>query len=278
MKRFICYVFTIVFLFANHALADYYKDDIEEYLANPNLTLKDLQSIRQLVDSAINDKIKSDKAYSNSTIVFFPLSIPHNQVDIKPAEDRNTFYMKDYTGMNLAAVGTIENGICYDTYGDGRLKIEIVESTGKYIFNKYAANYVVIGQNHAANTPLRYTRDEDSGEIINQNYESILIFVQLISQTPTEIQIDSVILPSEEYKMIVDKWVGAIEKVIDAQKAMNRNPTNTKLIQAYMDSVKEYNKAASVLDSVDSSQLAKKDLEYYKKAAKKYASFLKQFE
>ena len=112
---------------------------------------------------------------------------------INPSPDKYTWYVKDYVGQNLAAVGyTSLGGDRLDAYGAGYLKLILVTQDGTYVNidnEDMLKQYVVIGQNLAPNTELKYTfmTDSEGNEydnlVSNQNYDCIDLLVARIDGT-----------------------------------------------------------------------------------------------
>ena len=110
--------------------------------------------------------------------------------EITPSPDKYTWYIRDYTGRNLASCGYLSmSGKRMDHYGAGYIKFVIVADDGSFIDpedTELLKNYVITGQSVAPNTELKYEfeTDSDGNEYENlvrsQNLEEIEITVKLI--------------------------------------------------------------------------------------------------
>ena len=111
---------------------------------------------------------------------------------IKPADDKYTWYIKDYVGLNLGNVGYISlGGDRRDSYGHGSIKIKVKTEDGSYVdpTDKEAVKgYVVTAQNIEPNTQLKYTFSKDSkgkeySNLINtQTIEDITLTVKKLGE------------------------------------------------------------------------------------------------
>lgn len=107
---------------------------------------------------------------------------------INPSPDKYTWYIRDYTGRNLASCGYLAmSGKRMDHYGAGYIRFVIISDDGAYIDpqeTELLKNYVITGQSVAPNTELTYVfeTDSDGNEydslIHSQNIEEIELTVK----------------------------------------------------------------------------------------------------
>lgn len=106
---------------------------------------------------------------------------------IKVSPDKYTWYMRNYVGRNVAAIGyTSLSGKRMDAYGEGYIKLNFIADNGAYIDPENAEQlrqYVVTRQDVAPNSVIRLTfmKDSKGNEYSNlvqsQSYESITLYV-----------------------------------------------------------------------------------------------------
>ena len=107
--------------------------------------------------------------------------------EIKASPDKNTWYVRDYVGRNLAACGYLSmGGQLRDEYGPSTIGFVIIADDGSYIdvSDKEALKkYVVTKQNISPNTKLQLQllKDENGEEydslVDSQNIEEIELYV-----------------------------------------------------------------------------------------------------
>ena len=107
---------------------------------------------------------------------------------INPSPNKYTWYIRDYTGRNLASCGYLAiSGKRMDHYGAGYIRFVITSDDGTFIDpqdTELLKNYVVTGQSVAPNTELTYVFDTDSDGneydslIHSQNIEEIELTVK----------------------------------------------------------------------------------------------------
>ena len=107
---------------------------------------------------------------------------------INPSPDKYTWYIRDYTGRNLASCGYLAmSGKRMDHYGAGYIRFVITSDDGTFIDpqdTELLKNYVITGQSVAPNTELTYVfeTDSDGNEydslIHSQNIEEIELTVK----------------------------------------------------------------------------------------------------
>lgn len=110
--------------------------------------------------------------------------------EIISSPDKYTWYIRDYTGRNLASCGYLSlGGNRMDHYGAGYIKFVIVSEDGTFIDPEdtdLLKNYVITGQNIAPNTELKFVfaMDSEGNEYENlvdsQSIEEIDLTVKLI--------------------------------------------------------------------------------------------------
>ena len=108
--------------------------------------------------------------------------------EIYPSPDKYTWYIRDYTGRNLASCGYLSmGGKRMDHYGAGYIRFVITSDDGTFIDpqdTELLKNYVITGQSIAPNTELTYVfeTDSDGNEYENlvrsQNLEEIELTVK----------------------------------------------------------------------------------------------------
>ena len=95
--------------------------------------------------------------------------------EIISSPDKYTWYIRDYTGRNLASCGYLSmGGNRMDHYGAGCIKFVIVSEDGTFIDPEdtdLLKNYVITGQNIAPNTELKFVFAMDSE---GNEYESLV--------------------------------------------------------------------------------------------------------
>ena len=122
-------------------------------------------------------------------------ALKHEREVIKESPDKYTWYVRDYVGLNVASIGEWENGECYDVYGKGKLKLVYIATDGSYVSSRTGMEYVVVSQNIAPNTEIKYDYNKynDDGSIYGTRST-----VQ--NQNIKEIELRVVKLPSAEEK------------------------------------------------------------------------------
>ena len=108
--------------------------------------------------------------------------------EIYPSPDKYTWYIRDYTGRNLASCGYLSmGGKRMDHYGAGYIRFVITSDDGTFIDpqdTELLKNYVITGQSVAPNTDLNYffSTDSEGNEYENlvesQNVEEIELTVK----------------------------------------------------------------------------------------------------
>ncbi len=108
-------------------------------------------------------------------------------VAIKVSPDKYTWYMRNYVGRNVAAIGyTSLGGKRMDAYGEGYIRLNLIADDGAYIDPsnfEQLKQYVVTRQDVAPNTAIRLTFMKDSkgkeysNLVQSQSCESITLYV-----------------------------------------------------------------------------------------------------
>ena len=142
----------------------------------------------------------------------------HQPVAITPSPDKYTWYVKDYVGTNVAAIGyTSLDGFRRDSYGAGTVKLILVAADGTYLDPEnedQLKGYVVKGQNLAPNTELKYTFMTDSeGEeydnlIAVQSYEEIVLSVAPVGDASPAPELTVIESAPDKYTRYVKDYVG----------------------------------------------------------------------
>ena len=127
---------------------------------------------------------------------------------VNQSPDKYTWYVKDYVGMNAAAVGYTSLGEDrLDKYGSGLLKIVYVASDGTYLNptdEDLLKRYVVFAQNLQPNTEIKLTflTDSDGKEydslVDYQSVEEIVLAVSKVGEQPGEALCMTPIEPSPD--------------------------------------------------------------------------------
>lgn len=140
-------------------------------------------------------------------------------VKIKTSPDKYTWYIKDYVGKNVASFGyTSMGGNRMDEYGDGYLKLVLVNEKGTYIdINNEddLKKYVVVNQNILPNTEMKYVfpKDEEGNEEDtfpeNQSYEEIVLAVKEVDSSESKERELLEISPSpDKYTQYIRDYTG----------------------------------------------------------------------
>ena len=188
-------------------------------------------------------------------------------VSITPSPDKYTWYVKDYRGLNAAAIGyTSLGGDRMDSYGAGHLELIYVASDGSYIDyldEEELKNYKVFAQNLAPNTEMKFTfmTDSQGNEYDNlvgfQTVEQIVLAVCRVGETPGDPVCMTAIEPSiDKHYVYVRDYVGrnlascgytslggeyrdsyaggSIELVLTAEDGSYIDPTDTETMKNYV--------------------------------------------
>lgn len=140
-------------------------------------------------------------------------------VTIKTSPDKYTWYIKDYVGKNVASFGyTSISGERMDTYGDGYLKLILVNEEGSYIdvnSEDELKEYVVVNQNLEPNTEMKYIfpKDEEGNEedIIpeSQSYEEIVLAVEKVeNHEKQERKLTEIYASPDKYTRYIRDYTG----------------------------------------------------------------------
>lgn len=149
-----------------------------------------------------------------------PEAEQHEEVEVKQSPDKYTWYIKDYVGKNVAAFGyTSMGGEKMDHYGEGYLKLILVNEDGSYIDinNKdELKKYVVTAQNLEPNTELKYTfeKDEEGEEgeeyslVAYQNIEEIVLAVKEVGSDSAAKELTEITVSPDQYTWYIRDYVG----------------------------------------------------------------------
>lgn len=139
-------------------------------------------------------------------------------VEITPSPDKYTWYIKDYVGTNVAAIGyTSVDGFRRDSYGAGTVKLILVAGDGTYLDpdnEDQLRGYVVKSQNLAPNTELKYSFMTDSeGEeydnlVAVQSYEEIVLSVAPVGDASLAPDLTAIEPSPDKYTRFVKDYVG----------------------------------------------------------------------
>lgn len=127
-----------------------------------------------LTDTELNELIRDAVAERNNR------QIAHTPEVIKNSPDKYTWYVQDYVGRNAASFGyTSLGGDRLERYGAGYLEFIFVTEDGMYLDysdKSLLQEYIVIGQNIAPNTEMKYEFQKDSN---GQEYSNLVDFQNL---------------------------------------------------------------------------------------------------
>lgn len=143
----------------------------------------------------------------------------HEEVSVKTSPDKYTWYVKDYVGKNVASLGyTSIGGDRMDVYGEGLLKLVLVNESGKYIDisnEDELKKYVVVAQNVKPNTEIKYTFEKDEngkeydGFTDSQTIEEVVLFVKELSAiTNSDVSLTEIKPATDKYTYYVRDYVG----------------------------------------------------------------------
>lgn len=173
-------------------------DDLKQYVVtaqslSPNTEMK--YTFQTDSDGNEYDSLVATQSYEE--IVLCVKKVGSNDeiavglTEIKSSPDKYTYYVRDYTGRNLASCGYLSmSGKRMDHYGAGYIRFVIVATDGSFIDpedTELLKNYVITGQNIAPNTELKFefmtdsNGDEYDSLIQSQNIEEIEITVKPIN-------------------------------------------------------------------------------------------------
>lgn len=140
------------------------------------------------------------------------------EVTIKESPDKYTWYIKDYVGQNLSAVGyTSMGGDRMDSYGSGYIALILLPPNGEYIDIRNQdelEKWYVIGQSLEPNTEIKYSFQVDSnGEeydnlIACQNIEEIVLALAPVDGDAELPQMTAINTNANRYTSYVRDYVG----------------------------------------------------------------------
>lgn len=190
--------------------------------------------------------------------------------EINTSPDRYTFYVKDYTGRNLASCGyKTLGGDLRDAYGEGSVKIvpRLEDGTTISVEDEEALkSYKVVSQNIEPNTEFKmeYSVDENGIEenyVEHQGYEEVSVTVQQIdNQNITEEQSDSEeetiattanaegIRP--EIKEAIDSYETFMNDYCDFMKKYAESNDQASLLIDYMDYLNKFSDFSDKVDAI----------------------------
>lgn len=143
----------------------------------------------------------------------------HEEVSVKTSPDKYTWYVKDYVGKNVASLGyTSMGGDRMDSYGEGLLKLVLVNESGKYIDisnEDELKKYVVVAQNVKPNTEIKYTFETDEngkeydGLTDSQTVEEVVLFVKEVGTSGgADVSLTEIKPATDKYTYYVRDYVG----------------------------------------------------------------------
>lgn len=142
-----------------------------------------------------------------------------DKVEITPSPDKYTWYIKDYRGLNAAAIGyTSLGGERLESYGAGHLKLIYVTADGSYVDiddDEQLKGYKVYAQNLPPNTEMKYvfmvdSKGEEYSNLVSyQTVEEIVLAVCKVGDDPSDAVCMTQILPSDDkYTCYLRDYVG----------------------------------------------------------------------
>lgn len=149
-------------------------------------------------------------------------------VEVKPSPDKYTWYIKDYVGMNAAAIGyTALDGSRRDAYGSGTLRVVFVTEDGTYLDydpeapegeeadpDEFLKEYKVVAQNITPNSEMKYTfmLDENGEEydalVDAQSYDEIVLAVAPVGEGSSQTELTEIQASPDKYTRYVKDYVG----------------------------------------------------------------------
>lgn len=160
----------------------------------------------------------SGNSGSNSSATAAQEQTANAAVTIKQSPDKYTWYMKNYVGMNAAAVGyTSISGQRMDRYGAGYIKVVYVAKDGRYLEiedDDVLKGYKVSAQSYEPNTEIKYTFqvDSDGKEYDNlldfQNIEEIVLAVDKLGESGNSSDTTKIEVAPDKYTTYVRDYVG----------------------------------------------------------------------
>lgn len=173
-------------------------DDLKRYVVtsqslSPNTELK--YTFQKDSDGNEYDSLVSTQSYEEIVLCVKKVGSKEEttlgMTEIQGSTDKYTYYVRDYTGRNLASCGYLSmSGKRMDQYGAGYIKFVIVATDGSFVDPKddeQLKNYVIIGQNIMPNTELKFEfmTDSEGNEyeslVNSQNIEEIELTVKPIN-------------------------------------------------------------------------------------------------
>ncbi len=111
---------------------------------------------------------------------------------VKEPEDKYTYYVKDYKGMNVSQVGRWSEDVCADRYTIGStydyIPFIFYTENGEAVDESNKKDFYVVKQDPAPNTEgkVTYSKKDDGSEyenLINSNsLESIKLYVKSVEK------------------------------------------------------------------------------------------------
>lgn len=162
---------------------------------------------------------EKDKVNNETTVEKETKIEKNEEVKIKESPDKYTWYLKNYVGKNLASIGyTSLGGDRMDDYGDGYIKLVLVNKEGNYIDiedEEQLKKYVVVDQNLKPNTEIKYTfqLDEDGNEYDSLvDWQTVEEVVLLVNEVGNKEQGDTTLTEinasADKYTYCIRDYVG----------------------------------------------------------------------
>lgn len=135
-------------------------------------------------------------------------------IQIDPAPDKYNYYIRNYVGRNLSFAGyTSLGGQRMDAYGPGHVQLVLVANDGSYVDiedEEQIKSYVVVRQDVAPNTPLRFTMRKDSK---GHEYDNLVDTqtVRKITLYLEKVKVPVSLVPADEEETVEDAAVEELE-------------------------------------------------------------------
>ena len=200
--------------------------------------------------------------------------------EINTSPDRYTFYIKDYTGRNLASCGyKTLGGDLRDAYGEGSVKIvpRLEDGTTISVEDEEALKgYKVVSQNIEPNSEFKmeYSVDENGIEenyVEHQGYEELSVTVQKIDnqntteeppvseETTSTTDADGI---RPEVKEAIDSYETFMNDYCDFMKKYAESDDQASLLTDYMDYLNKFSDFSDKVDAIN-DDLTDEENAYY---------------
>jgi len=130
-----------------------------------------------------------------------------NMTPVNESPDEYTYYVRDYTGRNLASCGSYYNynGVFRDDYGAGVIVLNIISDDATYFHLdriEQLREYIIVGQGTPPNTEVKFTFDEyipSLWSFTGSSIETIDVYVKRLDDK-TILDAYQAVYNSETYK------------------------------------------------------------------------------